>query len=131
MEVLPVNFALRNLQSFFEGGPFVVFSDHQGIETALEKVYVHKGLSRLLRILSEYRYKICHHTRTRNVIADSVCRSLGMQFDEEISTNITIDSYLADAQLQHEYINELVNTVKMSKTIGSLVKYDKYQTEKA
>ncbi|KAG2876046.1 hypothetical protein PC119_g23886 [Phytophthora cactorum] len=74
-ELLAMNYALAKFRVHLLGsGPFVVYTDHASLRTAVKSPHISQRIARWLSFFAEHDFRVEYKPRRLNVVADALSR---------------------------------------------------------
>ncbi|KAG3047386.1 hypothetical protein PI125_g26856 [Phytophthora idaei] len=74
-ELLAMKYALAKFRVYLLGsGPFVVYTDHASLRTAVKSPHISQRMARWLSFFAEYDFRVEYKTGRLNVVADALAR---------------------------------------------------------
>ncbi|KAG4046128.1 hypothetical protein PC123_g18487 [Phytophthora cactorum] len=74
-ELLAMKYALANFRVYLLGsGPFVVYTDHASLRTAVKSPHISQRMARWLSFFAEYDFRVEYKPGRLNVVADALSR---------------------------------------------------------
>ncbi|KAG3044928.1 hypothetical protein PI125_g27145 [Phytophthora idaei] len=74
-ELLAMKYALAKFRVYLLGsGPFVVYTDHVPLRTAVESPHISQRMARWLSLFTEYDFRVEYKPGRLNVVADALSR---------------------------------------------------------
>ncbi|KAG3080225.1 hypothetical protein PI125_g20494 [Phytophthora idaei] len=77
-ELLAMKYALAKFRVYLLGsGPFVVYTDHASLQTAVKSLHISQRMARWLSFFAEYDFRVEYKPGRLNVVADALPRRPG------------------------------------------------------